>query len=123
MTIKKILVVDDAQMHREQIQQILVDKGYEVMTAVSGKDALQKAKTNLPELIFMDIVMPEMDGFAACRELARDALTQMIPVVFVSSKNTEADRVWAELQGAKAYISKPYTAAQILEQVNLLSRA
>lgn len=122
MTIKKILVVDDTPMYIEQMKQILVDEGYEIITASSGKEALQKAKTSQPELIFMDIVMPEMDGFAACRELAKDALTKQIPVIFVSSKNTEADRVWAELQGAKAYITKPYTAAQILEQVDAFTR-
>jgi len=122
MTIKKILVVDDTPMYIEQMKQILVDEGYEIITASSGKEALQKAKTSQPELIFMDIVMPEMDGFAACRELAKDASTKQIPVIFVSSKNTEADRVWAELQGAKAYITKPYTAAQILEQVDAFAR-
>ncbi len=122
MTIKKILVVDDTPMYIEQMKQILVDEGYEIITASSGKEALQKAKTSQPELIFMDIVMPEMDGFAACRELAKDASTKQIPVIFVSSKNTEADKVWAELQGAKAYITKPYTAAQILEQVDAFAR-
>lgn len=122
MIIKKILVVDDTPMYIEQMKQILVDEGYEIITASSGKEALQKAKESQPELIFMDIVMPEMDGFAACRELAKDASTKQIPVIFVSSKNTEADRVWAELQGAKAYITKPYTAAQILEQVDTFAR-
>jgi len=122
MTKKKILVVDDTPMYIEQMKQILVDEEYEIITASSGKEALQKAKINQPELIFMDIVMPEMDGFAACRELAKDALTKQIPVIFVSSKNSEADKVWAELQGAKAYITKPYTAAQILEQVDAFTR-
>jgi twitching motility two-component system response regulator PilH len=118
MALKKILVVDDTSLYTEQIRQILVAEGHQVITAISGKDALEKAKQHQPELIFMDIVMPEMDGFAACRELAKNALTQDIPVVFVSSKNTEADRVWAQLQGAKAYISKPYTAEQVLAQVD-----
>ena len=122
MAIKKILVVDDTPMYVEQMRQILAAEGYEVVTAVSGKEALQKAIETQPELIFMDIVMPEMDGFAACRELAKNALTKHIPVVFVSSKNTEADRVWAELQGAKAYVSKPYTTEQILAQVDAFMR-
>ncbi len=121
MALKKILVVDDTSIYIDQIQQILVAEGHEVITAISGKEALDKAKHQQPALIFMDIVMPEMDGFAACRELAKDALTQHIPVVFVSSKNTEADKVWAQLQGAKAYITKPYTAAQVLQQVAALA--
>lgn len=122
MAIKKILVVDDTPMYLEQIRQILVDEGYETVTAASGKEALEKARSIHPDLIFMDVVMPEMDGFAACRELTKDASTKQIPVIFVSSKNTEADRVWAELQGAKAYITKPYTAEQILDQVDAFSR-
>ncbi len=122
MALKKILVVDDNSIYTENIKQILVAEGYLVITAVSGKDALEKASQHQPALIFMDIVMPEMDGFAACRELAKNVLTKEIPVVCVSSKNTEADRVWAQLQGAKAYISKPYTAEQVLAQVNVLIR-
>ena len=121
MAIKKILVVDDMPMYLEQIRQILINKGYETITASSGKEALEKARAIHPDLIFMDVVMPEMDGFAACRELTKDCTTKQIPVVFVSSKNTEADRVWAELQGAKAYITKPYTAEQILDQVEAFS--
>jgi twitching motility two-component system response regulator PilH len=117
MAIKKILVVDDTSIYLEQMKQILVNEGYDVIAAASGKEALEKAKTSHPDLIFMDVVMPEMDGFAACRELTKNANTKQIPVIFVSSKNTEADRVWAELQGAKAYITKPYTAEQILDQV------
>lgn len=121
MAIKKILVVDDTPMYLDQIRQILVTKGYETYTASSGKEALEKARSVRPDLIFMDVVMPEMDGFAACRELTKDSTTKQIPIIFVSSKNTEADRVWAELQGAKAYITKPYTAEQILEQVKAFS--
>jgi twitching motility two-component system response regulator PilH len=121
MAIKKILVVDDTPMYLDQIKQILLNEGYETVTAASGKEALEKARTSHPDLIFMDVVMPEMDGFAACRELTKDCTTKQIPIIFVSSKNTEADRVWAELQGAKAYITKPYTAEQILDQVEAFS--
>ena len=115
---KKILVVDDTPMYLAQIKQILMTSGHEIETAASGKEALEKARTIHPDIIFIDVVMPEMDGFAACRELTKDCTTQRIPIVFVSSKNTQADLVWAELQGAKAYITKPYTPAQILEQVD-----
>ena len=122
MTIKKILVVDDTPIYLEQMKQILTGEGYDVITASSGKEALEKAEESHPDLIFMDVVMPVMDGFAACRELTKNANTKQIPVIFVSSKNTEADRVWAELQGAKAYISKPYTPEQILDQVDAFNR-
>ena len=121
MSSKKILVVDDTKYYVDQIQKILNDAGYEVITAFSGKTALEKAKKELPKLIFMDVVMPEMDGFAACRELTHNEKTKHIPVAVVSSKDQEVDKVWAELQGAKAYITKPYSAEQILMQTKMLT--
>jgi twitching motility two-component system response regulator PilH len=66
----------------------------------------------------MDIVMPHMDGFATCRELKSNRITQDIPVIFVSSKDQETDKVWAQLQGARTYITKPYTSEQIIAQVD-----
>jgi twitching motility two-component system response regulator PilH len=66
----------------------------------------------------MDIVMDRMDGYQACRELNQSTKTKDIPVVFVTSKNQKADRMWAEMQGGKALVSKPYTADQILEQIS-----
>ena len=119
MAINKILVVDDTPLYLDQIKQILSNAGYEVVMASSGAEALKKARQEQPDLIFMDIVMPDMDGFAACRELTKACETKNIPIAFVSSKDQEVDRVWAELQGAKAYITKPYTAEQILDQVDI----
>lgn len=121
MSVKKILVVDDTPMYLDQITQILTAQSFEVITATTGKDAFEKAKINRPDLIFMDIIMPDMDGFAACRQLTKDCVTKEIPITFVSSKDSEADRVWAELQGAKGYITKPYTAEQILAQVEIFN--
>ncbi|MCK4840680.1 MAG: response regulator [Methylococcales bacterium] len=121
MTLRKILIVDDAQVERDNLKNIVSSAGYDSMTATSGKDALEKVKQFNPDLIFLDIVMPEMDGFATCRELTKDAATKNIPVIFVSSKDAEADRVWAQLQGAKAYVTKPYSEDQIIEQINNFS--
>jgi twitching motility two-component system response regulator PilH len=121
MSTKKILVVDDTKYYVDKMQKILNDAGYEVITASSGKTALEKAKQELPTLIFMDIVMPEMDGFAACRALTHHKKTKHIPIAVVSSKDQEVDKVWAELQGAKAYITKPYSVEQILMQTELLT--
>ena len=111
----QVLVVDDSATEREQISNILRDAGYLVMTAVSGTDALSKAKRDKPNLIFMDIVMPDMDGYQACRKLAEDVETKAIPVVFVSTKNQRADQVWARMQGGKDLISKPYKPDQIID--------
>jgi len=71
--------------------------------------------------VLMDVVMPDMDGYEACRLLSADADTKYIPVVFVTSKGQKADKVWGELQGAKGHISKPYTADQIIDQLKSLT--
>ena len=118
MAIKKVLVVDDSTPDLMNLQKIISDAGYLVMTATSGHEAIKKAQAETPDLIFMDIVMERMDGYQACRELTQDDKTKDIPVVFVTSKNQKADRIWAEMQGGRALITKPYTADQILEQIH-----
>jgi len=111
----RALVVDDASMDRDRIAEILRRAGWQVGTAVSGRDALERARAERPNIIFMDIVMPEMDGFEACRRLAEDPRTRAIPVVFVSTKSQRADQLWARMQGGKDLIGKPYTASQLLD--------
>lgn len=123
MAIRKILCVDDASVELSNLSNILVAEGYKVSTATSGKAALESIAANgKPDLIFMDIVMPDIDGFTACRKLANDQATKDIPVVFVSSKSEQADKVWAQLQGGKAYITKPYQKQEILDQIRMLDR-
>jgi len=117
MRIKKVLVVDDSPSDLKNIQNIINDTGCVVITAVNGKDAVEKAKTEKPDLIFMDIIMPDMDGYAACRLLSKEPDTKDIPVVFVTSKNQKADRLWAQMQGGKAFITKPYSSEMIIDQL------
>ena len=121
MAIKSILTVDDSPTDLTFIKSILSDAGFTVYAAASGEAAVESALTHRPDLIFLDIVMPGMDGFATCRQLRDNQSTQGIPVVFVSSKSAKADRVWAQLQGGKALISKPYSADQIIEQINIIN--
>ena len=123
MTINKVLLVDDSPTDLANIRTIVSDAGYSVLTASSGNEAIEVAKNEMPDLIFMDIVMEGADGYDACREIAQDGITKDIPVVFVTSKNQKADRVWAELQGGKAFITKPYTPDQIIDQITDLSEA
>ena len=117
MAISKVLVVDDSSPDLANIKNIVSEAGYNVITATSGVEAIEKARTQMPDLILMDIVMEETDGYEACRKLTKDDDTKDIPVVFVSSKNQKADRVWAELQGGKGLIGKPYTADDIVAQI------
>lgn len=121
MTITKVLLVDDSPADLAHIRTIVSGAGYSVVTATSGKEAVELARAERPDLIFMDIVMEGADGYEACRQITKSGETRNIPVVFVSSKNQKADRVWAELQGGKALISKPFTPDQILDQIRALN--
>lgn len=108
------LVVDDFAPDRERIGGFLAGAGWQVSEAVDGEEALQRARRERPAIIFMDIVMPGMDGFEACRRLAGDPGTRSIPVVFVSTKCQRADQVWARAQGGRELIGKPCSASQLV---------
>lgn len=118
----RALVVDDQATARERMSVILREAGWRVSTAASAAEAIAKARAEQPAIIFMDIVMPEMDGYQACRKLAGDPLTRAIPVVFVSTKCQRADQVWARMQGGKALIGKPYSDAQVLDALRFAAR-
>lgn len=111
----KALIVDDSPAELANLRNILSGAGWQTSTASNGNEAVAKALSEKPNLILCDIIMPDMDGFEACRQLQADPQTKSIPVVFVSSKNQKADHLWAKMQGAKALIGKPYEAAQIIE--------
>ena len=121
MAIRKVLVVDDSVTDLSNLVKILSSTGCEIIQASSGIEAVSKAIEEKPDIIFMDIVMEEMDGYEAIRKLTDNSTTNSIPVVFVSSKRQKADRVWAKMQGAKELVSKPYTREQILHQLNIYS--
>jgi twitching motility two-component system response regulator PilH len=114
---KKILIVDDSPVELANLRSLLSDHGYDTVTATTGREAVDRALAESPSLILLDILMPDMDGYEACRRLRADAKTKTIPVVFVSSKNQKADQIWATMQGAKALVGKPYTPEQILQTV------
>lgn len=117
MTVRKVLCVDDSAAELDLIRQIALSAGLEVITASNGEDAIRATQTGRPDLIFLDIVMAGMDGFAVMRELQKDPVTRDIPVVFVSSKNQKADQAWAKIQGAKGFVSKPVKEEAILEEI------
>ena len=117
MAVRKVLCVDDTAADLVNIEKIVSGANLLVIKGTSGADAIEKAKSEKPDLIFMDVNMAGMDGFAATRELKKDDSTKAIPVVFVTSKNQKADKVWAQMQGGSGFVSKPYTAEQILEQI------
>jgi len=117
MTVRKILCVDDSAAELDLIKTIVLNANFDVISASNGKDAIQYAQSEHPDLIFLDIVMSGMDGFAVMRELQRDPVTKDIPVVFVSSKSQKADQAWAKMQGAKGFVSKPVSEEAILDEI------
>ena len=110
----KILVVDDSPSEMAKFRDILTRHQYEVIEAHTGDDGIQKATEFFPDVILMDVVMPEMNGFQATRKLTRDPKTSHIPVVIISTKNQETDRVWGKRQGARDYLSKPITEEALI---------
>ena len=118
---RHVLVIDDDGDIRDAISQILEYEGYSVTTAANGKEAVAKARAELPAAIFLDIVMPDMDGYEACRMLNEDPATKDIPVIFVSSKGQKADQVWGQMQGARGYVVKPYRPEQLIDQLKALA--
>ncbi|MGF1642907.1 MAG: response regulator [Thiotrichales bacterium] len=109
-----ILVVDDSATDRHVFKRMLEKNGHTVSIANNGSEGLQLARRLGPDLILMDVVMPELNGFQATRELSKGSDTQRIPVVMVTTKDGESDMLWAKRQGAKAYLVKPANEKQLL---------
>jgi twitching motility two-component system response regulator PilH len=120
MAIKKILIVDDSPTDLHLLSGMLTKHGYNVVPAVTGEEAVEKAKTEQPDLVLMDIVMPGMNGFEATRTISRDPETSSIPVIIVSTKGQETDRVWGLRQGAKDYMVKPLDEKLLIEKIQAL---
>lgn len=116
-----ILVVDDSATDRFYISELLGKNGYQVITAVNGDEAVSKAREARPSVVVMDVVMPGRSGFQVTRALRKDPQTEQIPVIIVSSKDNETDRIWGMRQGASDYLIKPVSADQLLAKVQELT--
>lgn len=123
MSIKKILVIDDSRSDREVLNEILSRHGYRVITAADGAAGIALARSEFPDLILMDVVMPGVNGFEATRTLSRDPATRHIPIVICSGKQQETDRLWGLRQGAHAYLVKPVEEAQLLDTIAAFGKA
>lgn len=111
----RILIVDDSPSQQLGIRRIVEKLGHEILTAEDGQMGVEVAKAELPDLVLMDVVMPNLNGFQATRTLAREATTKHIPVILVTTKDQDTDRMWGMRQGAKAYITKPFTESELSE--------
>ncbi|MEP6633482.1 MAG: twitching motility response regulator PilH [Luteimonas sp.] len=113
----RILIVDDSPSQLMGIRRIVEKLGHEALTAEDGAAGVEAAKRELPELILMDVVMPNLNGFQATRSITRDASTKHIPVVLVTTKDLDTDRVWGMRQGAKAYLTKPFSETELADVI------
>ena len=120
MPIKKILIVDDSATDRQFLIETLGKRGYECITAQNGDEGIAKAKSEQPDLVLMDIIMPGTDGFKATRAITHDDATKHIPVIVCTSKKLETDKVWGLRQGAKDYVTKPVDARELLAKIAAL---
>ncbi|GAB4170419.1 MAG: twitching motility response regulator PilH [Wenzhouxiangellaceae bacterium] len=114
----KILIVDDSESQLYLLAKIVEDEGHEVITATSGEEGVKAATEHLPDLILMDVVMPDLNGFQATRKIAKNSATAHIPVIMVTTKDQETDRIWGMRQGAKAYLTKPVDKKELVKTMN-----
>ena len=112
-----VLIVDDSPTEVHVLSGYLKKHGFETETAADGREGIDKARTLKPDLVLMDVVMPGMNGFQATRELSRQPDTADIPVIMVTTKGLETDKIWGMRQGAVEYLVKPVTEAQLVEKV------
>lgn len=119
-TVAQILIVDDSPTELHVLKGMLEKNGHQVITAGNGEQGVQTAKDNHPDLILMDVVMPGLNGFQATRQLSRDASTRDIPIIIVSTKSQETDRVWGMRQGARDYLTKPVAETDLMAKVSAL---
>jgi twitching motility two-component system response regulator PilH len=113
----RILIVDDSPSQLMGIRRIVEKLGHEAITAEDGAAGVRAAKDHLPDLILMDVVMPNLNGFQATRTIKRDVATGHIPVILVTTKDQETDRIWGVRQGAQGYLTKPFSEAELTETI------
>ncbi|HAE83007.1 MAG TPA: DNA-binding response regulator [Ktedonobacter sp.] len=120
--VRKILVVDDEPVLVETIAYNLEQAGYQVTTAADGASALQAARREVPDLIILDIMLPEMDGLEVCRQLRRESSTATTPIMMLTAKSDEIDKVVGLEVGADDYVTKPFGRRELLARVRALLR-
>ena len=120
MAIKNILIVDDSPTELHVLREMLAKSGFGVSTVSSGEEAIETLKSQRPDLILMDVVMPGMNGFEATRAITKNPQTADIPIIICTTKGQETDKAWGLRQGAKDYIVKPIVEKVLLEKIQSL---
>ncbi|AFY43825.1 response regulator transcription factor [Nostoc sp. PCC 7107] len=110
-----VLVVEDGLTDMEILSRYLQQAGYSVISATSSEEAQAKIQGAKPDVIFLDVILPGKSGFEICRELKANSETNKIPVVFCSTKNSDVDKMWGNMLGAEAYLSKPIDKEELVK--------
>jgi twitching motility two-component system response regulator PilH len=110
----KILIVDDSVVEIKILESILANTEHQIMVARNGEEGEHLARSFLPDLIFLDVVMPKKNGFQVCRDLRNDPQFAQTPIILLTSKSQDTDKFWGKQQGATEYITKPYDDTKIL---------
>ena len=118
-----ILIVDDSPTELHLFQNMLEQNGFGTLVADSGEEGLRQAAASRPDCILMDVVMPGMNGFQATRKLTQDPGTAGIPVIMITTKDQETDKIWGMRQGAAEYLVKPIDAKQLVAKIKAVMAA
>lgn len=113
-----VLIVDDSPTELHVLQQMLARHGFETMLAEDGEQAIAQALDESPDVILMDVIMPGMNGFQATRRISKDPRTANIPIIMVTTKDQETDRIWGMRQGACMYLTKPVEELDLVDKIN-----
>jgi len=115
-----ILIAEDSQTDAQFIKSVLDKSGHNLFLATDGEEAEKMVKNQPFDLIILDVVMPKKNGFQLCREFKRNEKTKSIPIIVLTSKSQESDKMWGTKQGADAYLTKPCAPIELLETVKKL---
>ncbi len=118
----RILCVDDETANLHLLQSILIPRGYEVITASNGREALEKLRANKVAVVLLDVMMPEMDGFEVCREIKDNRRYKNIPIIMITALRSKEDRIRGIEAGAEEFLSKPFDQAEVLARIKMLLR-
>ena len=113
-----ILIIDDSPTDVRVFTTLLERAGHQVVAVSTAEEGIERVRADLPELVIMDVIMPGMNGFQATRTLTRDPATSAVPIVMITTKSMETDRVWGLRQGARAFITKPVNEKELLACIN-----
>ncbi len=113
-----VLIIDDSPTELHLLQNMLEKNGFDTLVADSGEEGLRHAGASHPDCILMDVVMPGMNGFQATRKLSQDPNTSAIPIIMITTKDQETDKIWGMRQGAAEYLVKPIEEKQLVGLIN-----